>query len=84
MEEPQISRILGRLRACYRTPDRQCVFTTKRTVQARSAKPSTAKNRKGHKGFGMGGCGTELHRTGQTSKLPSFQTSTERTTERSE
>ena len=78
MEEPQISRILGRLRACYRTQDCQCVFTTKRT-----------KNRKGHKGFGMGGCGAELHRTGQASKLPNFQqsdfqTSNNQATERSE
>ena len=37
-EKPQIAQILSRLRACYRTQDCQCVFTTKDT-----------ENHKGHR-----------------------------------
>ena len=45
--EPQISQILGRFRACYRTLTARMIGeitkNTKDTVQARSDKPSTAK-----------------------------------------
>ena len=39
-EEPQISQILSRLRACYRTQDCQSIFTTKRDPSTANLKVS--------------------------------------------